>query len=455
MQVYSNLIKSCIIICCFFISNALCAQGTKLSQFDKGGYSDVIKDKAGVLHAVFQETPGYGKSVFIYYASSANNGKTWTKPVTLSRDKTGNASGAPKILQDKSGKIYAIWKRYGLSSSAYPVQYVLLDGPGGETSGTLFYKVLSGGAWSEQVMLNEVEGSQTSWFATVDNYGDVRVVWAQASDASIKSNWTYYYYNDYVREVTLAGNIFSPYETLNEPSAPGYVGGAPPKNGWLNLDGYYDKNNKLHMLYEKMDENSVEHIMYKNGDEAARSVYQYPKYNHPNTFMNPPKLLFDEKGNDHLVFRPASSVLEQEEIWDIELNNNDKQNVLAAISKKGVTIQNFNAAQGPNGMMAAVFSAGGLSESNEAFGVFYNKGKWTNLGLTKNAAKNKFFYKEFPSVYTGKAYLSTLTKYYTNFIDVAYDKAGKRGMLMTIAAYTSVGGAFSVSEPAVRYISID
>ncbi len=94
----------------------------KISQAEGAGTSDLLIDRNGVYHAVFQENPDRDKPVFIYYSTSANSGATWSKPVTISNDNTGNGAGHPQILQDGNGIIYAIWKRYGVKESQYPIQ---------------------------------------------------------------------------------------------------------------------------------------------------------------------------------------------------------------------------------------------------------------------------------------------------------------------------------------------
>ena len=168
--------------------SSLCAytklQGQPISQFERAGLCDLLVDKNGVYHTVFQESPAGDKPTFIYYAASFNKGATWTKPVNISNDNSGNGAGYPRILQDAKGFIYAIWKRYGNKASQYPIGGLLLDGPGGYGEGTLFYKVLHGGGWSEAVQLNEVEEAQNSWFATVSPQGSVYVFWLQVSPES-------------------------------------------------------------------------------------------------------------------------------------------------------------------------------------------------------------------------------------------------------------------------------
>ena len=85
----------------------------KISQFERAGLCDFLIDKSGVYHVVFQESPDNGKPIFIYYSSSSDKGESWSKPIALSNDQTGNGAGYARILQDGKGDIYAIWKRYG------------------------------------------------------------------------------------------------------------------------------------------------------------------------------------------------------------------------------------------------------------------------------------------------------------------------------------------------------
>lgn len=450
MKFSTNIIACCLLLVSCSQNPETAQAQQKISQFEKAGLCDLLIDKAGTFHAVFQESPDYGKPVFIYYSSSANKGATWSKPVTISNDNTGNGSGYPRILQDGSGQIYAIWKRYGNTATKYAIPSVILDGPGGYTSGTLFYKVLSGGSWSNAVQLNEVEGCQNSWFATLNTQGNVQVFWTQPSWESVKNSWLTWYYCDFLRTVSLNGTNRSAFQDLNTPTPPAYAGGAPAsKEGVLSMNGYIDKAGSVHFISE--DElDGVQQIQYYDG-KSQRVVYSYPKYNAGNTFNHPPKLLVDEKGQDHLVFRPSAATLESEQIWDINLITN-QTNVLASIQKPGVKIVGFQANQGPNGAMAVTFEAGTLSGNTEAFGLYYANGAWKNVGLTNNASKEKFFTKDFIGLGGYRTNISTLTKYNSQFGAVAYDGAGRKSMLMTIAAY-SVG--FGISSPSLVYLPID
>ncbi len=426
----------------------------KISQFEKADVCDLLIDKSGVYHAVFRESPDYGKPTFIYYASSSNKGTTWTKPVNISNDNTGNGAGYPRIMQDASGRIYAIWKRYGTNVNHFAVPDVLLDGPGGYTGGTLFYKVLNGGAWSAQVKLHEAEGVQNSWFATLSSKGEIAVFWTEPTpELGKQTEGVPWYYCDYVRFATLNGTSPSALTDFNQPTPlPAGRGYPAEKNGAINLNGYIDKNTgSVRFVYEE-NPDGIQQIEYYDG-KTQRVVYSYPKYTEGNTFHSPAKLLVDEKGNDHLIFIPPAKALESEQLWDINLATN-QTNVLVSIQQPRVSIRGMQATQGPNGAMAVTFEAGTLSGNTEGFGLFYQGGTWKNVGLTNNASKEKFFSKEFIGLGGYRTSISTLTKYNSQFGSVAYDANGKKAMLMTIGAYW-IGGAYSTNSPSVVFIPID
>jgi hypothetical protein len=252
--------------------------------------------------------------------------------------------------------------------------------------------------------------------------------------------------------VALNGTSISAYTDLTTPSPPEFEGGYPAeKNGAQNLNGYVDRDNKLHFIYEWAPTN-VRQLVYFDGN-SSRVVYTYPLYKEGNTFHYPPKLLVDENGNDHIVFLPSPATLESEQVWDINLSTN-QTNVLTAIQQSGVRITGLQAAQGPSGQMAVTIEVYGTSGNTEAYGMFYKKGKWKNVGLTNNAAKEKFFTTEFIGLGGYLTNISTLTKYNSQFASVAYDADGNKKMLMTIAAYW-IGGSYSISSPSIVFVPID
>jgi hypothetical protein len=252
------LLFSILIISCSGPGSSADAQGKPVSQFHMAGLCDLLIDKTGVYHAVFQETPAIGKPKFIYYASSTNKGTSWSTPITLSNDNHGNGSGYARLIQDGKGIIYAIWKRYGNTASEYPVPDPLLDGPGGIVQGTIFYKVLNGGTWSAPVQLNEIEGSQLAWFATVAANGVVFVVWSQDNPATLSMSSQNPRNADYLRGASLNGTSHSAYVDITKPIQPDPGLSFPARQeGKWNLDGYFDNAGVLHYIYTTVDEKGV------------------------------------------------------------------------------------------------------------------------------------------------------------------------------------------------------
>jgi hypothetical protein len=428
------------------------AQSKAVSQFHRAGFCDFLIDKNGVYHTVFQESPAIGKPTFIYYASSTDKGASWSKPITLSNDNHGNGSGYARILQDGKGVIYAIWKRYGNTESEYPVPDALLDGPGGGKSGTIFYKVLSGGQWSAPIQLNELEETQESWFATVAPSGILYVFWMQDNPATLKYSRQDWKYADYMRGTMLTGTTHAAYSDLSKPVQPGNSQLSFParQEGKINLGGYIDKANGLHLIYSYVDAKGVERIQY-SVDNKSNVAYSYPAYAATNSWNNPPRLLADENGVDHLIMLPSPATLESEQVWDVNLGTL-KINILASIQKQGVRISGLQAAQGPNGTMSVTFEATPQSGNAEGFGAFYQNGTWKNVALTNNASKEKFFYKDFGVVNGYRTVASSLTRYNSKFVSVAYDAAGRKSLLMNLEAY-SVG--YGIANPDLLFMAID
>ena len=446
-NLYNMKLNTLVLLC--VLSCTATTFGQKLSQFEKAGLVDLLIDKKGQYHAVFQETPDYGKPSFIYYTSSSNRGVSWTKPVNISNDNTGNGAGYPRIIQDGLGTIYALWKRYGNTKNGYPIATVTTDGPGGYSPGTVFYKVLQGGAWSAAVQLNEVEQSQYSWFPTVTPQGVMMVFWTQLSPESIKNNLSAWYYADYMRVVSLNATARSAYTDLTVPSPPAYPGGAPPQEGAISFNGYVDANNLPHFVFEEVHDN-VQQVKYFDGKQST-VIYNYPKYSTFNNFNHPATLLVDEKGVEHIIFKPAAATLESEQIWDYSPATK-QQRVLVSIAKPNVKIIKFQAWQGPAGEMAVTVQAGTYSSSRECYGSFYKRGVWTNTALTKNAAKEQFFGTEFRGLGGYPTAMAMLTKYDSDFTRVAWDAQGKKALLMNVSAYWVGGG---VSSPSIVFSQLD
>ncbi len=424
----------------------------KISQFEQAGYSDFLIDKAGAYHVVFQESPDIGKPVFIYYSTSTDQGGSWSKPVNISNDNTGNGSGYARILQDGSGTLYAIWKRYG--TVQYLQREAYLDGPGGHDLGTISYSVLNGGTWSQPIRISETEATQDTWFATLTPQGKVAVCWAQLGPAAQKESYGgYWWYCDYIRNAVLTGTGKPTIYDLTTPWVKKTQYEQMPRQGIENLGGYVDASGTIHLTFENQSADGVDQVVYFNG-KTTQVAYSYPKYTKGNSFRNPAKLLIDEKGVDHLIFLPPSSTLESEQVWDINLASGQKT-IIFNFGVPGSKISGFQATQGPNGQMGVVVEANPKRLQNtEAYGCFYQNGIWQFGGLTSNALKDDFKATEVKNYY-GSAYFASTTSYRSSFGSIAWDAAGRKSMTMTLAADWIGTGGYSTSSPSIVYVPID
>lgn len=344
--------------------------------------------------------------------------------------------------------MYALWKRYGSSTARYPVDDAILEGIGGYNPAALFYSAVTGGAPSTPRKVIDKEEAIVSWFPTLDPSGTVTLVWSQISDESHQNNWKVWYYADWIRTAKLQGGAVGNVTSVTRPKPPVYKGGAPPDEGFMNLHGYIAPEGTLHFIAERIKDKG-QTIYYSDG-RSLKPIYFYPKSTSFNTFNNPPRLLVDRIGKEHVILKPDSSMLEAEEIWDIEPSTG-KKTVLVAIQQQGVGLKGLQAYQGPGGMMTVAFQAGRLSESSEAFLCVYSEGAWKSFGITKNSVKSDYLYKEFPFNGSYRPTLSTLRRYDSKFVTVFYDKAGGRKMLMTLSEYFSTG-SFATESPSVVFI---
>jgi hypothetical protein len=424
------------------------SQDVTISQFKGASYSDFLIDRNGTYHAVFLEFPEIGKPLFLYYTRSTNQGRAWTKPVTISNDGTGNGSAYPRLIENGGGDVFAIWKRFGNTAKAYPVRDGTLEGPGGYYAGTLFFRVVSGGGLGEIIPINPKQEVMFSWFPTLDLQGNVVVVWSEISEESDRRNWRTWEYADWLKVATIGSNGVGREVALTTPSAPQWSGGPPPSKGLQNLHGYITSDGTIRFVAEGRGDNG-RFITYYDG-RNFREIYSYPKFHTFNTFMNPPRLLLDEQGREHIIFIPDNSVLEGHEIWDYDVASNRRSPVVS-IQQQGMSLHGMQAFQGPAGKMVVTFQAGKLSESNESWVCEFSNGTWKIFSMSKNAAKDSFFSRELPFNGLYIPVISGLKRYYTRHVAVAHDRSGNRKMLMTLSEFFTSGFG-STSSPSVIFL---
>lgn len=429
----------------------------KLSQYDRAAYCDLAAAD-GSLHAVFTDRPEHGRPLFLYYRSSRDGGKTWSAPVNVSDDETGDDVGYARAILDRSGRLYAIWK--------YVRQGELIDGPGGNANGRLVYRCLDGGEWSRRIPLGDDNVASYSFFAANDRAGDVHVVWSQMARDAAQVQMASVWHANLVRQARLDGDkpgtpqdliVPKPLLTREEQDKmkaagtyPAYEDTQPRKNGMINLRGYIDDRGVAHFVAEDFgitegDRQTGKRIVLWDGAKLL-PLHEYERSQTYNNFENPPSLVLDGGGRQHLI--RAAEKAEKPCVRDYEITDGrlgDPVDVIVPTKGPG-TLANWQVHVLPGGRIAvtaALSEKGGWRPDDLELYISFSDGdgKWTTpVCVTENEARRTAFRRET----VGGSAVASLAEYSPRFASVAIDKAGGTCLLMvnsedTIIGLTSVG----------------
>ena len=202
-------------------------------------------------------------------------------------------------------------------------------------------------------------------------------------------------------------------------------------------------------------------------------IYTFDRFQTSNNFNNPPALLIDANGKEHVIRAPEKA--EKAAIRDYSIEDGklaDPTDILGPKDAKGVILhwQAYQLLEGRMVVTASVNETGGMArEGTELYlSIFDGKGKWSPARcVTDNAARESFAQKET----TPGSSVSTLNNYRPDFADVAFSKDGHPCLLMincenTILGLTSPGitssgrivsvtGTGSVDAPMVFFLRLD
>lgn len=450
----------------------------KLSQYESSVWSrctDLIVGPDGKIHAIFVEGTT-GKPAYLYYRASSDDGKTWSAPENLSDNEKNNDASYGRILVDGRGRVYAIWK--------YVAQGEILDGPGGQAAGKLSFRVLEGGKWG-RINTFPGAGPYYSWFACLDSHGAVQVVWSKIAEDVMKAKFPQVYSTvanlveqgaldgptlGQVKQLVVPERVYTEEEFKAAGKPVDYDKIRPKPEGLINLSGYVDSNGVAHFLAERHDPQALWHF----DGQKLEKVYEYVKYASGNTFQNPPVLMVDEKGVEHVIRKPEKA--EKTAIRDYAvvreggtLSLADPTPVFEAPDAKR-DIPYFQASQkgGRLAVMAEIAGPDVLHAEADLYISFWDIGKWTApLCVTDNAARATFFSKDTSAVTS----VAQAASYNVKYASVAYDRDGHPLLLMdnvqhtitglTNAVGTTVGGrvavatgGFSTENPKIFFLKL-
>lgn len=432
------------------------APQVKLSQFDKAQYCDLAAGPGGSLHAVFTEQVPSTYTTYLYYRASTDGGRTWSAVKNLSDDETGNDASYGRVIADAKGRVYVVWK--------YIAHGSLLDGPGGYGGGALTFRVLEGGAWSPRMRLGDDKIPSFSWFAAKDPAGTVNVVWSQSpKDAAAAAPNSGNNTAGLVRQVRLDGAtapspidliapkpLLTPEEQATMKAAnhyPPYEDTRPREVGLINLRGYIDAAGKAHFVGEDpgihdgpTSQQTGRRIMLWNGTQLS-VLRAYDRFKTVNNFNNPPSLVVDAKGQEHLIRVPEQA--ETPSVRDYPVQDGalgDAVDVIGPSSAKGA-ITKWQVSSLPGGQIAvtaAISQKGGYSMEDLELMVTIRdaSGHWSApVSLTRNAADQNFAHKD-----TGVASSASVsTTYSPRFATVILDADGHPCVLMVNSEDSLIG----------------
>ncbi len=229
---------------------------------DVDGFPDICVDTNGVLHCVWSKkfTSSYR---CVYYSNSTDQGETWSTPVKISHNNSGEISD-PLIVSDKSNNLYVIYK-FDMNI-------------GGEN---IWFTKNNEEYWSTPVTMADGWPGLFPEDLTIDNNDRVYVFWRYFDN---KFHYRYYENNAW-------SEVSSPYSSL-------------PDSYSVNvIESISDKYNNLHCIGRYREP----------GDEPFTTAYYY--YDYQNNNWIGPELIgtyysstfqdisLDTNNNPHLVYR--------------------------------------------------------------------------------------------------------------------------------------------------------
>jgi hypothetical protein len=382
--------------------------GVKLSQHDRLILSPRVAVTAdGTIHVAFTEqSEVFPFPLFVYYRQSTDGGKSWSDAKNLSEDMANVPVGECTLLADAGDRVYVIW-HCGLSEG-----YMVTPG----ASENLVYRVLDHGKWSKIIPVHppgsaatQNDGSYFS-FTCTDAAGRAQVVWNTCPDRFIPDQVMAKNYaihlagigNGLVFQATLDGSTASaPRQIFMAPVTqdpnPGGLGDMSKACDDLSaLDGYVDAAGGAHFI-------AIDRGM-RDPDPGSRvelieAAKQTPAIKLPTPYMqvwpNPPKLLLDAKGRNHIIALYAAG--ERPAFRDYLLGSDDDPAVIMAAKAPKGTCMGFQAYQGPGGRMAVVMQTtdAGFNDRGDSWVSVSTGDKWSppvcitnNAGRASYAAKN-------------------------------------------------------------------
>lgn len=383
--------------------------GACLSQYEHAAGSASVIGGDGTWHALFQDMPAYGKPVFIFHRASRDGGKTWSAPVNVSEDGTGNGSSYPRLGRDGQGNVFAAWIRFGQDGRV--IDSSTLDGPGGYVQGTLMLRKWGGSQWEPTLTVGNLEKVLSfCFFNALD--GSLKLLWVDEGGMIVQCPAN----GGDGLEVVPAGGIPCDNPTYNRPG---------------NLAAVPDSQGGIILIAERKFENSQELVLWHAG--KLHVVAADPKYETRNTFNYPAQIFADASGKIHVLYIPHPKLTEREQLWDLDPVTGQHTVVFSGRGGND-SISNFQLVA-DNGIahVAVQWSVGKVADSTDVAAISFDGTKWSApRGLTGASRAESFFHKDLPGGDVG-----VMTRYHAKHASMAIDARGKVHALVTMDALSS------------------
>jgi hypothetical protein len=150
----------------FCAAEAIAAGAVTLNKGREARRPSIAADDKGVLHVAYEAFEAGAKVPDIYYASSKDGGKTWSRGANVS--KTPGLSNDPAIAAGEGGLLVIVW----------------LDTSAGEKNPDVWgiHSTDSGKTWSKPVDISQTPGVSAEPAVAVAPGGAVHVVWTDTSE---------------------------------------------------------------------------------------------------------------------------------------------------------------------------------------------------------------------------------------------------------------------------------
>jgi hypothetical protein len=405
----------------------------KLSQFDGASYIDVLPGPDNTIHVLYAEKPPNRDLYQVYYRASKDGGTSWSDAVNLTEVDPDRQAGTLRLALDGQKRLYAFWRAMGKDViTAEPV--IATSNPG-----TLVYRVLDAGTWSALAQVGKTN-AVFAWFPTVDPAGQVNVVWSEATVVEQPYGGPVTagrgeLYRAVVDGPTASSQLLAHGNVITDP-----VIGSVKGDSYDSLQGFVDPQGAVHYVAQKSAAATplAPDIVYWNGqtEKVLWALSDTTKLNNP--YLNTaPRLLVDEKGNEHVVYWDQKA--DHPGVVDHPIGAGAPTTIFHTNDVNG-TLNNLETYGGPHGSMVALVGASdtGISEPDLTIMV-YSGGTWGKpVNLTNNAALTSGKVTETDP--NSNANVGQLTTYSPLFASAGFDSAGRIdiGMINSASIFTSV-----------------